>query len=112
MIGERITMLRQEKGYSISNLAKQANVSKSYLSQIERGLQTNPSLQFLYKISIPLDISVKYLLDIKPVDTPNFELDEEWKSLIRHAMDEGLKIEDFQEYINYIKFQTWKKDNK
>lgn len=59
-----------------------------------------------------MDKSVNYLLDIKPVDTLNFELEEEWKSLIRHAMNEGLKIEDFQEYINYIKFQTWKKDNK
>jgi XRE family transcriptional regulator of biofilm formation len=110
MIGVSIKLLRQAKGYSITDLAKQANVSKSYLSQIERGLQNNPSLQFLYKISIPLDVSINYLLGAKPDDT--VQLDEEWKGLLQKAIDDGLKKEDFQEYINYIKYQTWLKKKK
>ena len=44
MIGERIKQLRLEKGYSITELAEVSGVSKSYLSYIERNLQTNPSL--------------------------------------------------------------------
>ncbi|MDQ0858415.1 transcriptional regulator with XRE-family HTH domain [Bacillus sp. V2I10] len=43
MIGERIKYLRQQKGYSLAELA---GVFKSYLSYIERDIQKNPSMQF------------------------------------------------------------------
>src|SRR5690348_14611225 len=62
MVGQKIKRLRQQKGYSITELGRLADVSKSYLSQLERGLQTNPSLQFLVKVAEPLDTSVQYLL--------------------------------------------------
>jgi len=42
MIGERIKRLREKKGYSITELARLADISKSYLSQLERGMQCNP----------------------------------------------------------------------
>ncbi|WP_367613663.1 helix-turn-helix domain-containing protein [Halalkalibacter nanhaiisediminis] len=38
--------MRDKKGYSISNMDNISSVSKSYLSKIERGLQTNPSIHF------------------------------------------------------------------
>lgn len=38
MIGKKIRKLRQKKGLSITELGKLADVSKSYLSQLERGL--------------------------------------------------------------------------
>lgn len=62
MIGERLRYLRKKKGYSISRLAKEAGVSKTYLSYLDRGLQNNPSLQFLEKVSSRLGISVEYLI--------------------------------------------------
>ena len=62
MIGERIRYLRLKKGYSISKLASEAGVSKSYLSNLDRGVQKNPSLQFLEKIVSPLNTTVDYLL--------------------------------------------------
>ncbi len=49
LIGQRIKQYRKEKGYSLSELAEKAGVAKSYLSSIERNLQTNPSIQFLEK---------------------------------------------------------------
>lgn len=108
MIGIRIMELRQKKGYSITELARLADVSKSYLSQIERGLQSNPSLQFLYKLSVPLDTDIDYFLkDIRPDKNENIELDEEWKKLILKAIEDGFKKEDFQEYRNFIKYQEW-----
>ena len=51
MIGERIKNLREQKGYSITQLAELANISKSYLSQIERNVQKNPSIDFLMKLA-------------------------------------------------------------
>ncbi|MCM3692729.1 XRE family transcriptional regulator [Neobacillus niacini] len=111
MIGKRIKRLRQQKGYSITELGRLADVSKSYLSQLERGLQTNPSLQFLVKVSKPLDTSIDFLLQESKVHKcVDIELDEEWKILIRQAIKDGLKKEDFHEYRNYIKFKEWMKD--
>jgi XRE family transcriptional regulator, master regulator for biofilm formation len=111
MIGQKIKRLRLQKGYSITELGRLADVSKSYLSQLERGMQTNPSLQFLVKVSAPLDTTVTYLLeDTKYKKQEDSELDEEWKRLIRQAIEDGLKKEDFHEYRNYIRFQSWMKE--
>lgn len=113
MIGKQIKLLRQEKGFSITDLARLADVSKSYLSQIERGLQTNPSLQFLCKIAKSLDTTIDFLLENENNKQPipfDFELDDEWKVLFRQAIEAGLKKEDFQEYHNYIKFNAWMKE--
>ncbi|MFP7297958.1 helix-turn-helix domain-containing protein [Neobacillus niacini] len=113
MIGKKIKRLRQQKGYSITELGRLAAVSKSYLSQLERGLQTNPSLQFLVKVSGPLDTSIDYLLqDSNGQIHEDNELDEEWKVLIRQAIEDGLKKEDFREYRNYMKFQEWMREQK
>ncbi len=113
MIGRKIKRLRQKKGYSITELGRLADVSKSYLSQLERGLQTNPSLQFLVKVSKPLETSIDYLLqDARVQLVEDNELDEEWKVLIQQAIEDGLKKEDFHEYRKYIKFQEWMKEHK
>ncbi len=49
MIGERVKKLREDKKMSMTELADKAGVAKSYLSSLERNLQTNPSIQFLKK---------------------------------------------------------------
>ena len=60
-----------------------------------------------------MDTSIDYLLQnaIEQKVDDN-ELDEEWKGLIRQAIEDGLKKEDFQEYRKYIKFQEWMKEQK
>jgi XRE family transcriptional regulator of biofilm formation len=63
MIGKRIHQLRTELGLSLTELARRAGVAKSYLSNIENDLQKNPSIQFLYKICIVLNIDTHVLLD-------------------------------------------------
>ncbi|PLS07830.1 helix-turn-helix domain-containing protein [Neobacillus cucumis] len=116
MIGERIKKLREQKNYSITELAEHAKVSKSYLSNIERNLNQNPSIHFLMKITKPLDVSIEELLS----EIDNFEnqlekedkeyLDKEMKNIIENAIVEGINKEDFREYINYIKFKIWEKN--
>lgn len=106
MIGERIKKLREKKGYSITELANLAAVSKSYLSYIERNLQNNPSLQFLTKVAAPLDTSIEYLLG-----NPNEEerLDEEWRELIQNGIEEGMSKEDFRDFKDFVRFKKWKR---
>lgn len=106
MIGEKVKRLRTEKGLSISELAERAGVAKSYLSSIERNIQSNPSIQFLEKIAAVLDISVEsLLLETEPTETEQEELDEEWTNLIREAMESGISKEQFREFLE---FNRWK----
>lgn len=107
MIGKRIKMLRQSKGYTITELADMAGVSKSYLSYIERNVQNNPSLQFISKLVAPLDTNIEYLLG----STAEEEiLDEEWKILIQNGIKEGLSKEDFHNFKEFVKFKKWKEN--
>ncbi|PGZ80211.1 transcriptional regulator [Priestia megaterium] len=116
MIGERIKEIRLRKHYSITRLAEEAQISKSYLSQIEKGANTNPSLQMLYKIAASLGTTIDYLIDEKTDGVTIKEsapyITEEWLSLLNQAIRQGMTKEDFLEFHNYLQFkknlQTWK----
>jgi XRE family transcriptional regulator, master regulator for biofilm formation len=112
MIGKRIRGLREKNGLSITELAKQADISKSYLSHIERSLQKNPSLQFLNKIANSLDTSIDNLLGVNSENSTELELDDEWKDLVLIAIKDGIRKEDFQEFQNYIRYENWKNQDK
>jgi XRE family transcriptional regulator, master regulator for biofilm formation len=115
MIGERIKKLRKEKGYSLSVLAEQAGVSKSYLSYLERNVKNNPSLQFLSKIATTLETSIEYLLGEEKIVKENElsdELDKEWVVLLKNAIDDGMSKDDLEKYRDYIRFVNWKSTNK
>ncbi|WP_312469024.1 helix-turn-helix transcriptional regulator [Neobacillus sp.] len=118
MIGTRIKEVREQKGYTLTELADLANVSKSYLSNIERSLNKNPSIHFLMKIAKPLHVSIEYLLtEIDHLESQlnangKELLDKEWKRIIEKAIIDGMNKEDFIEYINFIKFKNWEKNNK
>jgi XRE family transcriptional regulator, master regulator for biofilm formation len=106
MIGLRIRSLREEKGYSISELAKRAGISKSYLSQIERNLQVNPSLHLLSKLAQTLDATLDDLIGVEQENILNNErLDRDWAVLITRAIEKGMSKEDFKELSDYIRFK-------
>ncbi|MBB6453686.1 XRE family transcriptional regulator of biofilm formation [Salirhabdus euzebyi] len=107
MIGKKIKHYRELKGYSISELAKRSEISKSYLSNLERDLKQNPSLHLLSKIASTLDITVEVLIDEEKSGEDNW-LDDEWVGLIKQAMEIGLTKKDFHEFQTYIKFKNWK----
>ncbi|MEC2075388.1 helix-turn-helix domain-containing protein [Metabacillus fastidiosus] len=108
MIGQRIKKYRTTKNLSLSELAERAGVAKSYLSSIERNLQSNPSVQFLEKISSVLGVSVNVLLDGDNENNSN-ELDYEWTKLVQDAMNSGVTKEQFRDFLE---FNKWKINNK
>jgi transcriptional regulator with XRE-family HTH domain len=55
--GTKIKELRKQKGINQKNLAKMAEISNSYLSDIEVG-RTNPSLKTLFKIAKVLEVDL------------------------------------------------------
>jgi XRE family transcriptional regulator, master regulator for biofilm formation len=105
VIGERVKKLRQERKMSLSELAEQAGVAKSYLSSLERNLQTNPSIQFLEKIASVLKIPIDRLIHDEP-DTENLTVDSDWMDLVREAMDSGISKEQFKEFLEFNKWRS------
>ncbi|WP_164218314.1 helix-turn-helix domain-containing protein [Virgibacillus sp. YIM 98842] len=106
MIGEKIKQLRKEKKMSISELAEKAGVAKSYLSSIERNLQTNPSIQFIEKVSAVLNVSVNELIQSDSEKINQDELDEEWLKIVQEAMESGVSKEQFKEYLEFNKWRS------
>jgi XRE family transcriptional regulator, master regulator for biofilm formation len=106
MIGERVKTLRKEKKMSLSELAERAGVAKSYLSSLERNLQTNPSIQFLEKIAGVLNVPVDHLIHEQPNKD---ELDSEWINIVQEAMNSGVSKDQFREFLE---FNKWRIDQK
>lgn len=90
---------------SISELAEKANVAKSYLSSIERNLQSNPSIQFIEKISFVLGVSVNELVNADANEELE-ELDGEWLQIVKEAMESGVSKEQFKEYLEFNKWRN------
>lgn len=112
MLGKRIKNLREQHCYSITELAKLANVSKSYLSLIERDIKKNPSLLFLDKMAKTLNTSIEYLLGTDNADKQkcrSSDLDNDWTELILMAINSGASKVEFRNYLESIKCQ---KNNK
>lgn len=61
-LGLKINKLRIERGLSLEGLAKIADISKSYLWEVENR-EVNPTAEKLKAISAALDVEVAFLLD-------------------------------------------------
>lgn len=106
MIGERIQIFRKRRGLSLTELSQRAGVAKSYLSSIERGLQQNPSIQFLEKIGEVLHVPVEEFVNHEQSDRPAGELDQEWEEIVREAMSSGVSKEQFKEFLEFNKWRS------
>lgn len=106
MIGKNIYKLRKERGLTLSELAEKANVAKSYLSNIERNINQNPSIQIIDKIAQVLNVEVKTL--ITGGNHTKQTLDKEWIDLIEQIKKSGIKREDLQEYKTLFEFIKWR----
>jgi XRE family transcriptional regulator of biofilm formation len=55
--------LRRQKALTLDELAKRAKLTKPYLSQLENGVRTNPSLPALKRLAKALGVPVTELLE-------------------------------------------------
>lgn len=106
MIGQRIQLLRKKNALSLTELSQRACVAKSYLSSIERGIQQNPSIQFLEKISEVLHVTVEDLIHDDKNESATKTLDQEWEQLVREAMASGVSKEQFKEFLEFNKWKS------
>lgn len=103
MIGKKISVLRKYKGLSLSELAQRADISKSYLSNIERNLNQNPSINIVMKIADVLEVDFQDLLDAKTQ-----RVDEDWIQFVHELKESGIDKEEIKEYRTLIEFIKWK----
>lgn len=106
MIGKNISEIRKRRGFTLSQLAERANISKSYLSNIERNLNDNPSLHILEKISGVLNIELVTLLNPEN-EEKNFLMEKEWIDFIYELKKSGIKKDQIQQYKPLIDFIKW-----
>lgn len=66
MVGEKVSRRRSEKGLSLTELARRAGVSKSYLHSIEKGDTQSPSAEILLRIANELNTTLADLLSQPP----------------------------------------------
>lgn len=90
MLGQKIRYLRKMKGYSLAEAAEKVGINLSYLSAIETGSKSSPSLSVMKKLSDLLDISIDILVDdnIKPDEISQMMGKQE------HDQTPSIKIED------------------
>jgi transcriptional regulator with XRE-family HTH domain len=84
-VGHRISALRTALGLSQAELARRAQVSKGYLSKLERQGGVRPGGEVLERLAAALDVRVTDLLDQPPAEAAGVP-----ESLTEYAMSAGL----------------------
>ena len=65
-IGGNVRRLREQRGISLSALARQAGVSKAYLSQMENNPEKRPSVEIVYQLAQALNVRITELIGLEP----------------------------------------------
>lgn len=64
-LGQRVRRLREQRGYSLSDLARRAGISRSYLYQLEMDA-SSPTHEKLEDLARALDVGLQDLLGLTP----------------------------------------------
>ena len=66
-LGRNLRRLREQKGWSQEKFAFEANIHRTYVSDIERGAR-NPTITVVEKLAVPLGVAASDLLS-EPIIT-------------------------------------------
>jgi XRE family transcriptional regulator, master regulator for biofilm formation len=110
MIGQNIAKIRKQRGITLSELAEQTKISKSYLSNIERNLNKNPSLEIILKISSVLNVDLVTLLKTGNDHDTHFYIEKEWADFIGELKKLGLEKDKIHQYKPLIEFIKWQNE--
>lgn len=110
MIGDKIAKLRKQRGFTLSELAELAKISKSYLSNIERNLHKNPSLEIIKRIANVLDVDLSTLLETSDGNDRRLFLEKEWIDFVNELKELGMEKEQIHQYKKLIEFIKWQNE--
>ena len=103
--GQRVLLSRRDLDWKQEELASRSNVSRSRISEIERGDATNIGVDAVYGLADALGVSVSYLLG--ETDAPLAEdsakvLAEQSEGFVVFEVDSGEQRRLFREIIDEI----------
>lgn len=107
MIGKNIAEIRKRRGYTLSELADLSNISKSYLSNIERNINKNPSIEVIQKIARVLNVDFMMLIQPELDMDSHLYIEQEWSDLLRELKELGINKNDIEEYKTLVEFIKW-----
>ncbi|GAB1793271.1 helix-turn-helix domain-containing protein [Priestia megaterium] len=107
MIGQRVREMRMEKKLSLSELAERTKITKSYLSNMERNISTNPTIDVIQKLASGFKVHPSVLLNW-------VENKKELRSTSDSLIDIKNKInsmsnEQLEKLNDYIEVIEWKR---
>ncbi|WP_121610097.1 helix-turn-helix domain-containing protein [Mesobacillus foraminis] len=105
MIGKNIYEIRKSRGLSLSELSERSGISKSYLSNIERNIHQNPSIQILEKVAFVLKVDLNALL-ISNNETLQ-KTDQELVDFMLELKKSGINKDNLHRYQQLIDFINW-----
>ncbi len=111
MFGTYISDIRKKQGYTLSQFANRVGISKSYLSNIERELKQNPSIQVMERIALALNMDLNDLLQNETDQLKVQHLEKEWIDFMNEFKKTGIDKSQIQEYTILVKFLKWYKDH-
>jgi transcriptional regulator with XRE-family HTH domain len=103
--GQRILLSRRDMDWKQEELASKSGVSRSRISEIERGDATNIGIDAVYGLADALGVSVAYLLgesDSPLGDESPRTLAEQSDDYVVFEVDSGEQRRLFQEIINEV----------
>lgn len=104
-IGRNISDIRKKKNMTLSELAERANISKSYLSNLERSSNGNPSIHIVEKIAEVLHVDVSTLLG---EEKESLVSEKEWNDFVYELKKLGIDRPRLEEYKVLFEFIRWK----
>lgn len=96
---KRIRNLRISQGYTVEQLAKEADISTKFLYEIETG-RKGFSAKVLYKISKALNVSCDYIIANNKQETSELitelvkKLDRKEQIIIEHILMEIIRLKE------------------
>ncbi|SDI14211.1 Helix-turn-helix [Alteribacillus persepolensis] len=100
-IGKRINYYRKQKRMTQEELAEKADLSKSYVSQMEAG-KKNITTKTIYEIAQALRINPRFLFE----KTDEIQISEDEKALVHYYQEwqkEGMTAEDVKRLVELAK---------
>ncbi|CAM4060948.1 helix-turn-helix domain-containing protein [Lederbergia lenta] len=109
MIGSRIRHIRLEKGISLADLSRKTGIVQTYLSIIEKNLQSNPTHEYTVKIANALEVDHEYLL--KGLDSSYNEKGDivEYLIYFRKCIVQ-MSDSQLEEMKDFLEFTIWKRN--
>ena len=119
--GARLRAARQRAGLTLREVSEPSGLSLTYLSDLERGVLSNPTLDKLRAIATTLQISLDSLLDVPtheggerplPAELEGLARSPEFRQAIeeeaqRRGIDAGVLRESWLRALSAINIEGW-----